>query len=174
MTIVRYRGTQIHLGLGSWLSSVAHGPNLFLPETPAWTHSSHRPKLRIAQKPREWIVNISTRLVSPPSPCSANHSRAIRKTFGHVIPCILSSALGSIAAEHIYWSGNQFQGHSHHTPLPPKHPFTVNDIEPPIALTMEVIIVSLLVSVYKYEKLKEERGLEKFTKRWERRENRVI
>ena len=67
--------------------------------------------------------------------------------------------MGSIAVEHIYWSGNQFQGHSHHTPLPPKHPLTINDIGPPIALTMEVIKVSPLVSGYKYEKLKEERGL---------------
>ena len=39
---------------------------------------------------------------------------------------------------------------------------------------MEVIIVSLLVSGYKYERLKEERGLERFTKKGERRENRVI
>ena len=162
---VRYRGTQIHLGLGSWLSSVAHGPNLFLLETPTRIHTSHRPKLHIAQKPREWALNVSTHLVSPPSPYSANHSRAIRKTFGHVIPCILGSALGSIIAEHIYWSGNQFQGHFHHTLLPPKHPLTINNIGPPIALTMEVIIVSPLISGYEYEKLKEEKGLKRFTKK---------
>ena len=81
-----------------------------------------------------------------------------KKTFRHTIPCIHDSALGSIVAEHIYWSGNQFQRHSHHTPLPPKRPLTINDIGPPIALTMEVIIVSPLVSGYKYEKLKEKRG----------------
>ena len=137
---------------------MAHGPNLFLPETPAQTHTSHKPKLRIAQKPKEWTVNISTPLVSPPSPCLANHSRAIRKTFGHIIPCILGSALGSIAVKHIYWSGSQFQGHSHHAPLPPKHPLTTDDIGPPIALTMEVIMVSPLISGYKYEKLKKGRG----------------
>ena len=161
---VRYRGTQIHLGLRSLLNSVAHGLNLFLPETPAWTHTSHRPKLRIAQKPREWTVNIGTRLVSPPSPCSANHSWAIRKTFGHTIPCIPGGALGSIAVEHIYWSGNHFQSHSHHTPLPPKHPLTINNIGPPFELTMEVIIVSPLILGYKYEKLMEKMGLERFTK----------
>ena len=77
-------------------------------------------------------------------------------TFKYTIPCIPSSALGSIAAEHIYWSRNQFQGHSHHVPLPPNHPFTINDIGPPNALAMEVIIVSPLISSYKYEKLEEE------------------
>ena len=66
---------------------------------------------------------------------------------------------GNINAEHVYWSGNQFQGHSRHVPLPPNHPLTINDIGPPIALAMELIIVSLLISSYKYEKLGEERGL---------------
>ena len=56
-------------------------------------------------------------------------------------------------------SGNHFQSHSHHTPLPPKHPLTINNIRPPIALTMEVIIASPLILGYKYEKLEEERGL---------------
>ena len=138
---------------------MVHSPNLFLPKTPARTHTSYQPKLCIAQKPEKWIINISTHLVSPSSPCSANHSRAIKKTFRYTIPCIPGSALGNIAAEYVYWSGNQFHGHSHHTPLPPKHPLMINDIGPLIALTMEVIIVSPLVSGYKYEKLKEERGL---------------
>ena len=66
--------------------------------------------------------------------------------------------LRSVTVKHIYWSGNHFQSHSHHTPLPPKHPLTINDIGPPIALTMEVIIVSPLILGYKYEKLKEENG----------------
>ena len=81
-----------------------------------------------------------------------------RMTFKLSIPCIPGSALGSIAAEHIYWSGNQFRGHSHHVPLPPNHPFTINDIGPPVALAMEVIIASPLISSYKYEKLEEENG----------------
>ena len=81
-----------------------------------------------------------------------------RLTFKHTIPCIPDNALGNITAEHIYWSGNQFQGHSHHVPLPPNHPFTINDIGPPIALTMEVIIVSPLILSYKYERLGEEKG----------------
>ena len=156
--IVQHHGTQTHLGLGFWLSSMAHGPNLFLPKTLAQTHTSYGPKFRIAQKPKEWTINISAHLVSPLGPCSANQSRAIRKTFGYTIPCIPDSALGSIAVEHIYWSGNQFQGHSHHAPLPSKHPLTTDNIGPPIALTMEVIMVSPLISSYKYEKLKKGRG----------------
>ena len=85
--------------------------------------------------------------------------------FGYTIPCIPDSALGNIVAEHIYRSGNQFQGHSHYTPLPPKQPLTINDIGPPIALTMEVIIVSPLILDYKYEKLKEEEEVERFIKK---------
>ena len=81
-----------------------------------------------------------------------------RMTFKHTIPCIPGSALGSIVTKHIYWSGNQFQGHSHHIPLPPNHPLTIDDIGPPIALAMEVIIVSPLISSYKYKKLEEEKG----------------
>ena len=76
-----------------------------------------------------------------------------------------NSALGNITAKHIYWSGNQFQGHSHLTPLPPKHPLTINDIEPPIALTMKAIIIPPLTLGYKYEKLKEEKGLERLAKK---------
>ena len=79
-------------------------------------------------------------------------------TFKHSIPCIPDNALGSITAEHIYWSENQFQGHSHHVLLPPNHPLTINDIGPLVALAMEVIIVSPLISSYKYEKLEEEKG----------------
>ena len=132
---------------------MAHGPNLFLPKTLAQTHTSYGPKLRIAQKPKEWTINISTHLVSPPGPCLVNHSRAIRKTFGYTIPCIPGSVLGNNAAKHIYWSGNQFQSHSHHTPLPPKHPLAINDIGPLIALTLKAIIIPPLIVGYKHEKL---------------------
>ena len=44
----------------------------------------------------------------------------------------------------------------------------INDIGPPIALTLKIIIVSPLILSYKYEKLKEERGLEKACKETER------
>ena len=77
---------------------------------------------------------------------------------------------GNINAEHIYWSGNQFQDHSHHVPLPPNHPLTINDIGPPIALAMEVIIVAPLISSYKYEKLGEEKGCRKVPKEIESKE----
>ena len=76
-----------------------------------------------------------------------------------------NSALGNITAKHIYWSGNQFQGHSHLTPLPPKHPITINSIGPPIVLTLKAIIIPSLTLGYKYEKLKEEKGLEKLAKK---------
>ena len=144
---------------------MVHSPNLFLPKTPARTHTSYEPKLHIAQKLEKWIINISTHLVSPSGPCSANHSRAIKKTFKYTILCIPGSALGNIAVEHIYWSGNQFHGHSYCTPLPPKHSLTINDIGPPIALTIEIIIVSPLILCYKYEKWKEEKVVEGFTKK---------
>ena len=116
------------------------------------------PNLVLLKGLRSGQLNISTHLVSAHGPRSANHSLCNKKMFGHTIPCIPNSALGSIAAEHIYWSGNQFQGHSYHAPLPPKHPLTTDDIGPPIALTMEVIMVSPLISSYKYEKLKKGRG----------------
>ena len=164
---VRHCGTQTHLGLGFWLNSMAHGPcpNLFLPKTPAQTHKSHGPKLRIAPKPEEWTIYISTHLVSPPSHCSVNHFQAIRKAFRYTIPCIPGSALGNIAAEYIYWSGNHFRGHYHHTPLPPKHPLTINDIGPPITLTLKTIIIPPLMLGYKYKKLKEKGGEKRDWKR---------
>ena len=90
--------------------------------------------------------------------------------FKHSISCIPCSALGSIAAEHIYSSGNRFQGHYHHVPLPPNHPLTINDIRPLVALAMEVIIASPLISSYKYEKLEEENGCWKVPKEIESKE----
>ena len=44
-------------------------------------------------------------------------------------------------------------------PLSPKHPSTINDIGPPIALTLKAIIIPPLTLGYIYEKLKEEWGL---------------
>ena len=44
-------------------------------------------------------------------------------------------------------------------PLPPKHPPMINDIGPPIALTLKAIIIPPLTLGYIYEKLKEETGL---------------
>ena len=41
--------------------------------------------------------------------------------------------------------GTKFQGHFHHIPLPPNHPLTTDDIEPPIALTMAVIMILPLI-----------------------------
>ena len=83
------------------------------------------------------------------------------------------NALGSIIAECIYWSGNKFQGHSHHTLLPPKHPLTINDIRPPNALTLKAIIITPLTLGYTYEKLKEEGGFFGMEKVEKGRENRV-
>ena len=57
------------------------------------------------------------------------------------------------------WS--QFQCHSHHAPLPFKHPLTINNIGPPIALTLKAVIIPPLILGYKYEKLRREKGLVK-------------
>ena len=46
-----------------------------------------------------------------------------------------------------------------HIPLPPKHPPTINDIGPLIALTLKAIIIPPLTLGYINEKLKEEWGL---------------
>jgi len=94
-------------------------------------------------------------------------------TMVSTIPCMPGNALGSIIAECIYWSGNQFQGHSHHTLLPPKHPLTINDIRPPNALTLKAIIITPLTLGYTYEKLKEEGGFFGMEKVEKGRENRV-
>ena len=48
LLFVRHYGIQTHLGLEFWLNSVAHGPNLSLPMTPARAHERHGSKLRIA------------------------------------------------------------------------------------------------------------------------------
>ena len=42
--------------------------------------------------------------------------------------------------------GTKFEGHFHHIPpLPPNHPFTIDDIGLPIALTMAVMVISPLI-----------------------------
>ena len=76
-----------------------------------------------------------------------------------------SNGLGNITAKRIYWSGNQFQSHSHHTPLPPKHPLMINDIGPPNALTLKAVIITPLTLGYKYEKVKEEMVVERLVKK---------
>ena len=112
----------------------------FFLRPPAQAHKSHYPRPHIARKPKEWIISISTHPLPSPGHCSANHI-ALRDT----ISCMSGNTLLNISAKHIYWNGNHFQSHSDHTPLPPKHPLTINDIGPPIALTLEVIIVSPLI-----------------------------
>ena len=69
-----------------------------------------------------------------------NHFPSKETTARGTISRLSGSALGRTVAEQLYWGGNQFQGHSYHTPLSPKHPLKVNDIGPPLPLTMEVII----------------------------------
>ena len=45
------------------------------------------------------------------------------------------------------------------------HPLTIDDIGPPIALTIVVIIVSPLIQSYKYKKMEMKKGfVERFTK----------
>ena len=49
--------------------------------------------------------------------------------------------------------GTKFRNHFHHIPLSPNHPLTTDDIGPPIALTMVVIMISPLIWGYKYGEL---------------------
>ena len=87
--------------------------------------------------------------------CSPNKKVIARPYYLSIVQQCRRASLPSMSTE----SGNHFQSHSRHTLLPPKHPLTINDIGPPIALTMEVIITLPLILGYKYEKLEEERGL---------------
>ena len=50
----------------------------------------------------------------------------------------------------IMWGGEKL---SSLIPPPPNHPLTTDDIRPPIALTMVVIMVSPLIQSYKYKKM---------------------
>ena len=143
------------------------------PMTPIQTYNGHGPKFHAAQRIGEQTIYINTHLVLSPGPCSTNPPRTRRKVFGYTIPYMHGSASRNITAEHTYWSGNQFQGHSHLSPLPPKHLLTINDIGPPIALTLKAIIISPLTIGYKYEKLKKEKGLEKLVKKLRIRGRRV-
>ena len=135
------------------------------PMAPVRTYDGHGPKFRAAQRLGEQTIYISTHLVLPLGPCLANLPRIRRKVFGYTFPYMPGSASGNITVEHTCWSGNQFQGHFHLTPLPPKHPLMINSIGPPIVLTLKAIIIPPLTLGYKYEKLKEEKGLERLAKK---------
>ena len=69
--------------------------------------------------------------------------------------------------------GTKFQGHFHHIPLPPNHPFTTDDIGSTIALTMTVIMISSLIQSYKYRSWGKEKVVERFSRK-QRVEERVI
>ena len=64
-----------------------------------------------------------------------------------------------------YGVGSQFQCHSHHIPLPTKHPLSDNNIGPPLPLTTRVIITPHQLLGYKYEKRKREMVVERLTKK---------
>ena len=128
-------------------------------------HTVCKPRLQAAFKPIEQMIFINPYHATPPGshPVICFPNKKVIAWFYCL--SVVWQCLGSIATEHTYWSGNHFQNHSHHTPLPPKHSLTINDIGPLIALTMEVIIVTPLILGYKYEKLKEEKVVERFTKK---------
>ena len=125
-------------------------------------HTVPKPKPQAAFKPIERMIFINSYYFTPPGSrlviCFPN-KKVIAWSY---YLSVAWQCLGNITAEHFYWSENHFQSYSHHTPLPPKHPLTINDIGPSIALTMEVVITSPLILGYKYEKLKEERVVERF------------
>ena len=58
-----------------------------------------------------------------------------------------------------FWSGNQFQCYSHHTPLPTIHPLSDNNIGPPFPLAIRVIMIFPLILGYKYMRLRKGRRL---------------
>ena len=76
-----------------------------------------------------WNGNQVSRPLSPHSPSFACPA-APRETL------LLSMPAGM---------GTKFWGHFYHIPLPPNHPLTTDDIGPPIALTMAVIMISPLI-----------------------------
>ena len=66
--------------------------------------------------------------------------------------------------------GTKFRGHFHHIPFPPNHPLTTDDIGPPIALTMVVIMISSLIWDYKYGGLRRGKGCWEVSKEIESKE----
>ena len=118
-----------------------------------------RPRPQAAFRPIERMIFINPYYTTSSGShlviCFPNKKVIARPYYLSVARQCWRASLPSMSTE----SGNHFQSHSHHTPLPPKHPLTINDIGPRIALTMEVIIASPLILSYKYEKLEEEKGL---------------
>ena len=119
-------------------------------------HTVPKPRPQAAFKPIGQMIFISSYHATPPGSHPVNYflnKEAIAWL------CYLSVArqyLGSIAAEHICWSGKQFQCHSSHSHL--NTHFEAIELDPPCPLMTRVIITLPLILGYKYEKLRKKCG----------------
>ena len=102
---VRPYHIQSHLGLGLQLDNMAH------------TISKPRPHTN--SKPIEQMIFINSYHAMPPGSHSVTCLPNKKVIAWLYCLSVARQCLGNITAEHIYWSGNHFQSHSHHTPLPP-------------------------------------------------------
>ena len=136
-----------------------YGPRLRFP--PGLRSQSKPVKVTIpySVKPKDRTAGTNSPLAFQCCPCPVSRHRVKQLSFSLPVACVLGSALGSIVARHAYWSGNQVPEatfitfHSHLN-----HPRTTDNIEPPITLTMAVIMISPLIWGYKYGELEKEKG----------------
>ena len=127
-----------HLGLGLQPDNMAH----IVP----------KPKPQATFKPIEQMIFISSYHATPPRShpviCFSN-KEAIARLY---CLSVARQYLGNIAAEHIRWSGKQFQCYSSHSHL--NTHFKAIELDPHAHLWLRVIITLPLILGYKYEKLR--------------------
>ena len=120
---------------------MAHDPNLFYPKPQSEPTHTAGPSF------------VTWSLLGKPFP-----SNKERITSKYTILCMPGSAQGTPLLGMPTGVGTKFQGHFHHIPLSLNHPLTTDDIGPPIALTMAVIMISPLIWGYKYGGLEKGKG----------------
>ena len=101
---------------GPWNMDQQYGPRAQPPSRPESQTKPIKvtgPSWELFKGPKERATDASSHLALPCGPCSTCRPRARLQSFGHTTICMLGNALGDIAAEHICWSGNHFQSHSH-------------------------------------------------------------
>ena len=86
------------------------------PESQSKPIKTTSPSSELFKRPKERAADASSHLALLRGPCLACCHRAKLQSFGHTTVCMPGSALGDIAAEHICWSENHFQNHSHLKP----------------------------------------------------------
>ena len=104
---------------GPWNMDQQYGPRA---QPSSYPKSQSKPikatsrSSKLFKRPKERAVDASSHLALPRGLFSACRHRAKLQSFDHTIVCMPGNALGDIAAEHIYWSRNHFQSHSHLKP----------------------------------------------------------